>query len=177
MKFSEVQVGQAYMVKAGRPRLVQSLTRYGQHEVYESSSRGIGYFTKKYREDAKGMYVKVHAFNDWEVENDGADMVADDLSFDFVRITQFEMTWNDYKIKVARELEAVVRREQYSTDKRILQKTVSDEMKEITGRWFSSYSPFDDTPSLHLLLKVLDAVKNNPDTLAQIKEYVARMSD
>ena len=174
MKFSEVQAGQAYEIKGGLIRMVQSLTRYSQHEVYERLSgggRGVrgGYYEKKYREDAKGMYVKVYQFNNYGVEHHGDDMVVSD-SFEFLRITQFEMTWNDYKIKVKREFEAQARRSASSNDKRILQQRASDEMKEITGRWFSSYSPFDDSESLHLLLKVLELVKNNPDMMAQLKQ-------
>ena len=169
MKFSEVKAGQAYEVKGGYVRMVQSLTRYSQHEVYECNDSRIGWYAKKYREDAKGMYVKVYQFNNYGVEHHGDDMVVSD-SFEFLRITQFEMTWNDYKIKVKREFEAQARRSASSNDKRILQQRASDEMKEITGRWFSSYSPFDDSESLHLLLKVLELVKNNPDMMAQLKQ-------
>jgi hypothetical protein len=172
MKFSEVQVGQAYTIKGtGIPRMVLSKTRYSEHRVRIAGLDGMrGYYTNEWREDAKGMYVKVHQFNNYAIENDGADMVVDDNRFDFVRITQFDMTWEEQRIDRKRELEAIARRNQYYTDKRACGQRLSDIMQEMTGRYVSPYGLFDDLTSMELLRNVLEVAMSNPDVMAQLKQ-------
>ena len=171
MKFSEIQVGQAYTIKGtGIPRMVLSKTRYSEHRVRIAGLDGMrGYYTNEWREDAKGMYVKVHQFNNWSIENENAELVVND-DFSFVRITQFDMTWEEQRIERKRELEAVARRNQYYTDKRACGERVSEIMTEMTGRYVSPYSPFDDLTSLQNLLKVLEVAMSNPDVMAQLKQ-------
>ena len=158
MKFSEIRVGQAYMVKGGAtPYMIQSLIRYSN----------LSANTTFWREDAKGMYVKAHSFNHFR-QHDSKIVVSTD--FVHVRITQFEMTWDEYKIKAQSQLEAKARRYQNNTDMRELQKRAAVIIADLTGKNISQYSAFDDVQSWQYLLRVLDAAANNPDVVAQLKQ-------
>ena len=158
MKFSEIRAGQAYIVKgAYTPYMVQSLTRYSNLSAY----------TTMWREDAKGMYVKAHSFNHYR-QHDSKIVVSAD--FVYVRVNQFEMTWDAYRIKVQNQLEAKALRYQNNTDKRELQKRAAVIIADLTGKNISQYSAFDDIPSWQCLLRVLDAAANNPDVVAQLKQ-------
>ena len=171
MKFSEIQVLQAYMVKgSGIPVVVQSKTRYSEHRVRIAGLDGMrGYYTNEWREDAKGMYAKVHQFNSYGMEVDGADMVVND-DFRFVRISQFDMTWEQNRIERQKGIEAQARRNQYYTDKREVSARVAEIVTEMTGQYISPYSPFDNLTELQRLLKVLEVAMSNPDVVAQLKQ-------